>query len=197
MGAANQTRDFIPGPSRAIGPAPTRGIAPGPSSGTYSSYLTNNFPLGQENPADACRKRAPLCKGSWPAGPEELSSPFHETRRNILAKEDCNFASWMRHWRPHTGRRQNAVPRMQGIRGKRKNKRWENVFSQPLFLSFSLCPCCCHFSSPPSTCGNNLVRYDCMSHTGCRGDTPAAGYRGCVSPCLVTRVQGARSPLLR
>ena len=82
------TRGITPGPSRAIGPAP--------SSGIYSSYLTNNFPMKQV-------KKAPLCKGSWPAGPEGLSSPFHETRRTPLAKANCNIASWMRHWRPHTG----------------------------------------------------------------------------------------------
>ncbi len=38
------------------------------------------------------RKKAPLCKGSWPTGPEGLSFPLHETRRNSLAKENCNTA---------------------------------------------------------------------------------------------------------
>ncbi|MBQ6951280.1 MAG: hypothetical protein IJN44_07300, partial [Clostridia bacterium] len=88
------TRGIAPGPSRAIGPAP--------SSGTYSSYLKNCFPPEQENPAGA-KKLAPLCKGSWPVGPEGLSSPLQETRKNPYVKEDCNFASWMRHWRPHHG----------------------------------------------------------------------------------------------
>ena len=127
----------------------------------------------------------PLCKVRWQ--PERLTEgllpSLHETRRNPLAKEDCIIANWLRHRRT-TGRRRNAANRMQSIRGKRQKEAVREFILSTALFSFSLCPWCC-FSSPQLSCGNNPVRYDCMSHTGCRGDTPAAG------------VQGARSPLLR
>ncbi len=126
-----------------------------------------------------------MCKGSWPAGPEGLSSPLQETRRSPWQKRITILQ--LAAAQPHTGRRRNAANRMQSIRGKRKNKRWENTFSQPLFLSFSLCPWCC-LSSLSTSCGNNFVRYDCMLHTGSRADGPGVGYRGCVSPCLVAHL---------
>ena len=131
------------------------------------------------------KKKAPLYKGSWPAGPEGLSSPLQETRKKSLAKANCNIASWMRHWRPppQAGGNFIAANRMQSIRGKRKNKRWENTFSQPLFLSFSLCPWCCFFSQLHATCGNKSVRYDCMSQNGSRANGPGVGYRGREAPC--------------
>ena len=67
MGTANQTRGIAPGPSRAIGPAPR--------SGNCLAYPTYNFPLGQENPADASRKRLPCVKGAGPQGLRDCRLP--------------------------------------------------------------------------------------------------------------------------
>ncbi len=55
-----------------------------------------------------------MCKGCWPVGPEGLSSPLQETRRNPLAKENCNFASWMRNrtTQKHIGKRTFEILRL-------------------------------------------------------------------------------------
>ncbi len=142
-----------------------------------------HFPAGTRKSRWNTRKMASLCKGSWPVGPEGLSSPFHETRRNPLAKQDCIIANWLRHCR-HTGRRRNAANRMQSIRRKQQKRRWRKFISVHAFFLFSLRPWC-SFSSPQPSCGNNPVRPNCMSHSGCRDDVPAAG------------VQGLRKPLPR
>ena len=109
---------------------PTRDFIPGPSSGTYSSYLTNNFPLKQV-------KMAPLCKGSWPTGPEGLSSSLQETRRDPLANANCNIASWMRHWRPPPRAGGNLLPPT-GCRASGENEKIAvgKCIFPPLFYRF-------------------------------------------------------------
>ena len=133
-------------------PAPTRGIAPGPSSGTFLTYLTNIFPLLHEKKRE---RKTPLCKGSWPVGPEGLSSLLHVTRRNPLANANCNIASWLRHGLHHgpgggtppTGCRASGENRKKGAGG--------NLFPSTPFL-FSLYPWCC-FSSSQLSCGKTLL----------------------------------------
>ena len=136
------------------------------------------------------RKKAPLCKGSWPVGPEGLSYPLHETRRNPLVKTECNIANGLRHCRPWAG---GGTPSTGCIciRGKQQKRRWRKFISIHAFFLFSLCPWCC-FSSPKLSCESHFIRYDCMSHSGSRGnapggsrgDTPGAGYRGRIGPCF-------------
>ncbi len=76
---------------------------------------------------------------------------------------------------------------------EKKTEEKARFLSRPFLIVF-IGLSCCFLSFPQLSCGNNFGRYDCMSHTGCRGNTPAAGYRGCVSPCLAVGVQGARGP---
>ncbi len=124
------TRGIAPGPSRAIGPAP--------SNGNCLAYPANIFPLSQ-------KKKAPLCKGSWPVGPEGLSSPLHKTRRNPL-KRRCNFASWMRHWRPHHGPAAECRQPDAKHPGKTTKEAVREFILSTALFSFSLCPWFCFFS---------------------------------------------------
>ena len=78
--------------------------------------------------------------------------------------------------------------------GKTIKRSGERIHSLNRSFSFSLCPWCC-FSSPQLPCGNNPVRYDCMSHTGSRADCPGAGYRGRIGPCLCNGSTGGEEPL--
>ncbi len=162
-------RGFTPStPSRAIGPAPRSGI--------YSSYLTNHFPLKQV-------KKAPLCNGSWPAGPEGLSSPLQETRRDPLANANCNIASWMRHWRPPPRAGGETPPT--GCKASGENEKISGGkmhFPTAIFIVF-IVPVVLFLFVPHASCGNNLVRYDCLSHSGSRANGPGAGYRGRTGPC--------------
>ena len=74
------------GTLRGVAPStPSRAIGPAPSSGTYSSYLTNNFPLAQEKPADASRKRLPC-------GGRILKEPFIQQQTNGHPTFGCPFA---------------------------------------------------------------------------------------------------------
>ncbi len=175
------TRDFIPGPSKAIGPAP--------SSGTYSSYLTNNFPLKHE-------KKAPLYKGSWPVGPEGLSSPLQETRRNPLAKKIVTLrvgcATGARHHGPtakcrppdakHPGKTAKKA-----LEGTRFHQRLFSVFIVPVVLFF--------VSSTFMRKSFYLIRLyvalwvqgQCpwCGVEGPHRPLPSFGYRGYVSPCSI------------
>ena len=70
-------------PTRGIAPGPSRAIGPAPSSGTYSSYLTNHFPLKQEKPADASEKRLPCVKGAVPQGLGDCRHPSKKHAKTL------------------------------------------------------------------------------------------------------------------
>ena len=75
---------------------------------------------------------------------------------------------------------------MQSIRGKRKNKRRENLFSHPLFLSFSLRPWV-HIFVPQVSCGNKFALLRCFVAEWVQGGSPCRGGTGGEEPPALVR----------
>ncbi len=102
------------------------------------------------------RKKAPLCKGSWPVGPEGLSYPLHETRRNPLVKTECNIANGLRHCRSWAG---GGTPstRCICIRGKQQKRRWRKYISIHAFFCFHHARGYIHFVS-----SINMRKHPCL-----------------------------------
>ncbi len=134
---------------------PTRGIAPGPFFRKQQFVSHKQFPGGTEHHADT-----------------------HSQRKIVFLRIGCGTAA------PRAGRR-NAANRMLCIRGKHeKRSEGKQAFPADFFQCFHSARVL-SFRFSKQHAERSLEKQLSASQEGCRADGPAAGYRGCISPCPV------------
>ena len=165
-------------------PHPHQGHRPWTQKRKLLGLSEKQFPAETRKPADASEKRLPCVKGAGPQGLRDCRLPSKKHAEPPWQKKIAALRVGCATGVRTRARRQHAANRMQSIRGKQKKALAEIYFRPRLFL-FSLGPWFCFFSFLPTNMRKQLLLITFVSsRSGCRGDTPAVGYRGCVSPCL-------------
>ncbi len=104
------------------------------------------------------------------------------TRRNPFTKEDCAFASWMRHWRPPTGWRCGTPTTGCFASGENEKKpAGKCAFLTGFFLHFH-CARGLSFRFPKLHAERSMYDMFFPSQNGCRADGPAVGGTGGEEP---------------